>query len=77
MPQHLLLLLMWLPVVVTNRHNSKINQKPVHCSHLNLFLFRRLIFLEFAGLATLIPSTLISGETSSTLLCDDAQICNI
>jgi len=57
---------MWLPVVVTDL--PQIQNQPKTCSHLNLFLFRRLIFPEFAGLATLIPSTLISGETSTTLV---------
>jgi len=57
---------MWLPVVVADL--PQIQNQPKTCSHLNLFLFRRLIFPEFTGLATLIPSTLIPGETSTTLV---------
>jgi len=68
-----MLLLMWLPVVVTDL--PQVQNQPKTCSHLNLFLFRRLIFLEFSGLATH-PFNFDPGETSVTLVFD-AQTCNI
>merc|ERR1711964_420941 len=56
-------------------HPATNPKSPKNCSNLNLFLFRRLIFLELSGLATH-PFNFDPGETSVTLVFD-AQTCNI
>merc|ERR1719154_101398 len=66
------------PVVKkANKFGLKIQKQPNTCSHLNLFLFRRLIFIKFLWFSHADPFHFDPGETRATLLFCDAQTCNI
>merc|ERR1719483_1235730 len=57
------------PVVIEDP--PQLQNQPNTCSHLNLFLFRRLIFIEFLWFSHVDPFHFDPGETSRTLLfCD-------
>merc|ERR1712106_699453 len=67
--------LLMLPVVIEDP--PQFQNQPNTCSLLNLFLFRRLIFIEFLWFSHVDPFHFDPGETSRTLLFCDAQTCNI